>query len=115
MDIKIILQKLCYYYYFFFPVAPKIDRNMLKDVVIHASQSFKFDVKIIGEPPPKKIWMLGNITLKDGAKLNIENEPYRTKLSLINCDKRETGTYKIKAENSVGSDEATVELMVLGK
>lgn len=88
---------------------------MLKDVVIHASQTVKFDVKIIGEPPPKKTWMFGNITLKDGGKINTENEPYRTKLCLINCDKRETGVYKIKAENSVGSDEATVELMVLGK
>lgn len=96
-------------------MAPKIDRNTIKDIVIHASQSVKFDVKIIGEPPPKKTWTIGNITLKDGGKINIENEPYRTKLNIINCDKTDTGTYKIKAENSVGSDEATIELMVLGK
>lgn len=96
-------------------MAPKIDRSMLKDIVIHASQSVKFDVKIIGEPPPKKTWNFGNIILKDGAKVNTENEPYRTKLSIINCDKRDTGTYTIKAENSVGSDQATIELMVLGK
>lgn len=95
-------------------MAPKIDRSMLKDIVIHASQSVKFDVKIIGEPPPKKTWTFGNIILKDGAKVNVENEPYRTKLNLINCDKRDTGTYTIKAENNVGSDQATIELMVLG-
>lgn len=96
-------------------MAPKIDRSMLKDVVIHASQSVKFDVKIIGEPPPKKTWTFGNIVLKDGGKVNCETEPYRSKLSIINCDKRETGTYKIRAENSQGSDEATVELTVLGE
>ncbi|GIY57124.1 twitchin [Caerostris extrusa] len=88
---------------------------MIKDVVIHASQSIKFDVKMIGEPPPKKIWMFGNISSKMEEKINIENEPYRTKLSIINCDKRDTGTYLIKVENSVGSDEATMELTVLGK
>jgi predicted phage tail protein len=96
-------------------LAPKIDRSTLKDVVLHAGQSLKFDVKVIGEPPPKTLWFANDVPLKDGAHYSVDNEPYRTKLTVNTAERKDTGVYKITAENPSGKDEAFVNVTVLDK
>ncbi|KAL3252348.1 hypothetical protein MRX96_017667 [Rhipicephalus microplus] len=96
-------------------LAPKIDRSTLKDVTIHAGQGVKFDVKVIGEPPPKTTWFLEKTELKDGGPYSIDKEPYRTKFTIHNAERKDTGEYKLVAENTSGKDEATVKITVLDK
>jgi predicted phage tail protein len=96
-------------------LAPKIDRSSLKDIVLHAGQSLKFDVKVIGEPPPKTLWFANDVPIKDGAHYSVDNEPYRTKLSVNTAERKDTGVYKITAENPSGKDEAFVNVTVLDK
>lgn len=37
---------------------PRIDRTNLKNIVIRAGKSVKYDVNIRGEPPPDVTWFL---------------------------------------------------------
>lgn len=97
----------------FLIVAPKI--SGLKDIVVRAGQTVKFDAKVIGEPPPKKLWFLGKDQLKTGGKLTIEVEDYKTKLIVNSVERRDCGDYKLCVENNSGKDEAVVNLNVLGK
>lgn len=40
-------------------------------------------------------------------------EEYKTKLSVVIASRKHSGTYTLKAENSSGRDEATIEVKVL--
>lgn len=41
-------------------VKPRIDRTNLKNVVVRAGKTIKYDVNIRGEPPPTVTWFLVN-------------------------------------------------------
>lgn len=43
---------------FSFLVKPRIDRTNLKNIVVRAGKTIKYDVNIRGEPPPTVTWFL---------------------------------------------------------
>ena len=97
-------------------VPPKIDRTNLQKLTIKASQPFKFDVSVTGEPAPTISWFLNKARLESKDHLTVDcAKPNVTKLSVILCSRKDTGTYVIKADNSSGHDEASVEVVVLDK
>jgi predicted phage tail protein len=96
-------------------LAPKIDRTNLKNVAIKAGQPFKFDVNVIGEPAPTITWFQNKAHLETKDNMTVDVDSHRTKLSVLMAYRRNTGTYVIKAENSSGKDEASVEVTVLDK
>lgn len=103
------------YSFFLFSVPPRIDRSNLKDLIFKAGQNIKLDVKVTGEPPPKKEWFHNKARLSSSENLTIDNDDYKTKLSILAAVRQHSGTYTIKAENDSGKDEATIEITVLGK
>lgn len=94
---------------------PRIDRTNLKNIVIKVGQMVSFDVDIMGEPPPKVQWRFGQKHIDDGDVYNITNVDYNSKFNLIKGARKDTGKYYITATNPSGSDEAEVEITVLGK
>lgn len=100
---------------FVFSVRPIINREKLQKVTVRAGTSVKFDVDVKGEPPPTITWHFANKQLENGPTIKIDNEDYNTKIQLSETVRKNTGTYTIKAENSSGKDEATVEVIILGK
>lgn len=97
-------------------VAPVIDRSNLDDLRVRAGQMIKFDARVTGEPVPKKTWFINKARQegdKDGIK--IDEEDHRTKLVIPSCTRAHNGTFVIKAENTAGKDEVTIEVIVLGK
>jgi hypothetical protein len=83
-------------------------------MTLKAGQNIRFDVKITGEPPPSKSWFLNKARLDSRDDISIDNEDYKTKLVIIPVSRKHSGTYVIKAENSSGKDEVSVEVTVLG-
>lgn len=73
------------------------------------------DVKISGEPPPSKTWFLNKARLESKDDISIDVEDYRTKIVISNVKREHTGKLVIKAENTSGKDEATIEIKVLDK
>ena len=95
-------------------MAPKIDRSTLHKKRVKAGQSFHFEVNIIGEPPPTKVWSLKGSPITAGDKVKITNEDYSTRIFVKQSRRSDNGTYTITATNEFGKDEAEVEVIVLG-
>lgn len=83
-------------------------------VRVRAGTLIKLDVDIKGEPPPTKTWSFANKVLEQTLTLRIENEDYNTKMQISDSSWQNSGIYTLRAENSSGFDEATVEVIVLG-
>lgn len=69
-----------------------------------------------GEPTPSKSWFINKKRQengKDGVKL--DEEDHRLKLIIASATRAHNGQYQIKASNSAGSDEVTLDVTVLGK
>ncbi|KAJ9595175.1 hypothetical protein L9F63_013533, partial [Diploptera punctata] len=94
---------------------PLINREKLQKVTVRAGTSVKFDVDVKGEPPPTITWHFAGKPLENGPTVKIENEDYNTKIQLTETVRKNTGFYTIKAENSSGTDEAKVEVIILDK
>ena len=45
----------------------------------------------------------------------VQGEDYLTKLTVNDCERKHTGIYKITAKNDSGTDEAELEIVVLGE
>lgn len=102
---------------FYFPVKPRIDRSNLKPLLIRAGKPIKYDINVRGEPAPTITWYQNDLELKPNELPNnsdIKNIPYNTKISILDAVRKNSGTYKVKAVNEHGQDEATVEVNVLG-
>jgi Immunoglobulin I-set domain len=96
-------------------VKPRIDRTNLKPIVIKAGKMVKYDVNIRGEPPPTVKWMVKDTEVKSEGNIEIINVDYNTKITISDALRKNTGLYKIIAENQHGKDEADVEITVLCK
>lgn len=92
---------------------PKIDRNAMVNVKLRAGQNFDFDVSVIGEPPPSKEWSLRGAVVINSDRVKVINEPYRTKLKVIDAKRADSGEYTLTAKNVNGLDMATVTVTVL--
>ncbi|KAJ8886792.1 hypothetical protein PR048_013004 [Dryococelus australis] len=98
------------------PMRPRIDRETFKCVTIRSGRTHKWSVDVSGEPPPALSWIWrDNVTLVNTEKIKIENVDYHTDFSIVNAQRRDSGKYKLLAENASGKDQETVELTVLGK
>ncbi|KAL3252349.1 hypothetical protein MRX96_017668 [Rhipicephalus microplus] len=95
---------------------PRIDRTNLRNLTIKVGQAVNFDVDIIGEPPPTVTWEhVGKGEVKSDEVYQVDNVDYNTKFNILRATRKETGVYKVKATNASGTDEAEVEINVLGK
>lgn len=95
---------------------PKIDRSTLKDLIVKGGQQVRLDVKVSGEPAPTKTWFINKARVDDKRDdLTLDVEDYRIKLVIPSISRAHTGTFVIKAENSSGRDEASIEITVLDK
>ncbi|CAH2099215.1 unnamed protein product [Euphydryas editha] len=92
---------------------PKIDRTNMRDLTLKAGQIIRLDVKVTGEPPPTKTWFQNKERLSTRDDLTIDVEDYKTKLSVMIATRKHSGTYVLKAENSSGKDEASIQVIVL--
>ena len=94
---------------------PRIDRTNLNPVTVKVGQMITLDVNVIGEPPPVCVWKFNGKQLSSGNEFAIDNIDYNTKFNLLKAKRKDNGIYTITATNSVGMDEAQVEIIVLGK
>lgn len=94
---------------------PHINREKLRTVKVRAGENVKFDVDVRGEPPPTIKWSFADKPVETGANYRVENVDYNTKLAITDTERKLSGVYTIFAENPSGTDEATVEVIILDK
>lgn len=94
-------------------LAPKIDRNFMNKIKIRAGQNFEYNVPVIGEPPPSKDWSLKDNMVINTDRVKLVNEPYSTRLRVIDAKRCDSGEYTLIARNINGTDRATTIVTVL--
>lgn len=95
---------------------PRIDRATFKTVTLKTGRTHKWSVDVTGEPSPTLTWSWrDDIPLVTTDRIKIENTEYHTNFSIVSVTRKDTGRYKLRAENTNGRDEETVELIVLGR
>ena len=82
---------------------------------MRSGQFVKFDVDVKGEPTPTLQWIFAGSPLECKDRIKIDYDEHNTKLSIGDSIRKDTGIYTLVAENSVGRDEATVEVNILAK
>ena len=93
--------------------APRIDRNAMMDIKIHAGEPLLLNIPVDGEPPPMKNWSLNGRDIADSMRMMIINEDYRTTIRVNESKRSDTGTYKLVAQNKNGTDTCTCNVTVL--
>lgn len=94
-------------------MAPRIDRNAMKDIRVKAGQPIDLEVPVQGEPPPTKKWTLNDNPLSLNAK--IQNEDYKTILSIKSAQRGDSGVLALTASNVNGTDSVKINVIVMGK
>ncbi|XP_061166987.1 twitchin-like isoform X9 [Saccostrea echinata] len=115
-------------------VKPRImDKNKLLPIRIKRGQPFNIDVSYIGEPTPTITWKRKTLDIdsdsdteidfKEGkeeeitpdSNVRIDNStPKKTSLKYTSGDRKDTGEYTVIVANKHGSDDANIEVVVLG-
>lgn len=70
------------------------------------------EVNVSGCPTPNVSWYHGNNKLFKSSKVIMENAGSWYYLKVWSLDKEDGGSYKVKAENSVGQDMVEFEVHI---
>ena len=90
--------------------------DSLKDTQkIKAGKSLIISVNILGAPTPKASWWRNDTEIKSGLDVSVEGDGTFSRLTIKNTTGDVTGKYKVVAENSVGSDSAEFDVIILGE
>ena len=82
---------------------------------IKAGQSLILSVNIFGAPTPNVSWWHNDAEIKSDLDVTVEGDSTFSRLTVKNTSTDMTGKYKVVAENSVGSDSAEFNVVVLGQ
>lgn len=94
---------------------PLINREKLHTVKVRAGESANLITDVIGEPIPEIKWSFAGKPVETSAHYKVDNEDYNTRVVISDTERKLSGIYTIFAENTMGRDEATVEVIILDK
>lgn len=70
---------------------------------------------IMGDPMPHVTWLRNNLSLNTNTNYHITNTCGVCSLLILRVGPKDTGEYKVVAENSIGRAECSTKLTVTGK
>lgn len=87
----------------------------MRNITVKEGEPIYLDVKVSGEPPPEVGWYVNGKPLHLNTVKRVDNIPYNTKFYNDNPERKDSGKYKITAQNQYGSDAAEIEITVICK
>ena len=82
---------------------------------IKAGKSLVLSVDIRGSPKPKASWWRDDVEVKSGLDVTVDGDGTFSRLTVKNTTADRSGTYRVLAENKVGSDSAEFNVVILGQ
>ncbi|CAK9301085.1 unnamed protein product [Gordionus sp. m RMFG-2023] len=95
-------------------VAPKIDKRKIEDIKIKAGETLEIALPVTGEPPPEAKWTSNGQVIVPGVGTDIKTTEI-AKLTKKNAQRGDSGKYVLTIKNSVGEDQAEINVIVLDK
>lgn len=87
----------------------------MRNITVKEGEPIYLDVKVSGEPAPDVAWFVNGKSLQPTNHKRVDNIPYNTKFYNDNPERKDTGTYKIVAQNKYGQDQEEIEITVICK
>ncbi|XP_077868412.1 twitchin-like, partial [Saccoglossus kowalevskii] len=95
---------------------PRVELDpFMQTIKVHAGETLKIDVPIVGSPPPTVTWFKDNKPVSSKDRTTIDGTDEKALLTTVVAERGDTGTYKIQLENSQGTDTADIKVIVLDK
>lgn len=92
-----------------------LDLKALQNLTVKAGQTAKFDVPVGGEPPPECHWLKNDEPIQQNANIFVENKKGVNSVFTIKTTVRaDCGKYTLIVKNSIGENQGSAELTVLG-
>uniref|UniRef100_A0A0N5C6U2 non-specific serine/threonine protein kinase n=1 Tax=Strongyloides papillosus TaxID=174720 RepID=A0A0N5C6U2_STREA len=93
-----------------------LNHDDLKDLVVKAGQTAKWDVKIGGEPHPSVVWEKNDKVIDKVDNILVEtHKNEHTILCISSAVRADRGLYKLSVKNSCGQDSSSANLVVVDK
>lgn len=96
-------------------MAPKIDRRNIRTYNFKHGEPIFIDIKVSGEPAPEVSWLQNGKSISNTSSKRVENVPYNTKYINGAPERKDTGLYKITANNKYGHDEVEFQINIICK
>uniref|UniRef100_A0A7M4F573 Titin n=1 Tax=Crocodylus porosus TaxID=8502 RepID=A0A7M4F573_CROPO len=84
-------------------------------ITCKAGSTFTIDIPISGRPAPKVTWKLEEMRLKETERVTIKTTKERTKLTVKDSMRGDSGKYYLTLENTAGTKTFTVTVVVIGR
>ncbi|VDM35103.1 unnamed protein product, partial [Hydatigera taeniaeformis] len=94
---------------------PWIDKSRIQVTKLKVGQTFELNLRYRAEPDPEVKWFAGEKLLESDTEYQLIFNHRDTSVKVTNAQRKHTQLYKLVVSNEVGSDEATLEVVVLGK
>lgn len=93
---------------------PIIERSaMPTEISLPRGENLNLKVKVQGEPITDKAWFWGRREIKNSTSVLIDSSDYASKISVLNLERADTGTFSFRAENQHGCAEVSIEVNVM--
>lgn len=101
---------------FMLAAAPVIqyDAKYKEAQAVKVGGTLNLPITVTGIPAPKITWYFGDNELKTGNGTTVEVSDTASRLTLKNVMATQIGVYRVKAENSAGSDKAQFTTILKG-
>lgn len=95
-------------------LAPKII-SPLPDIRIKAGLIVHTDIAFVGEPAPEVTWTNGSRVLQTNERTTITSIGHHTIVHTVNCNRGDSGAYRLHLKNASGETDGTFQVVVLDR
>ncbi|CDS41841.2 expressed conserved protein [Echinococcus multilocularis] len=94
---------------------PWIDKSRIQVTKLKVGQTFELNLRYRAEPDPEVKWFAGETPIESNTEYQLIFNHRDTTVKVTDAQRKHTQLYKLVVSNEVGFDEATLEVVVLGK
>ncbi|CAH8497134.1 unnamed protein product [Schistosoma turkestanicum] len=94
---------------------PFIIKTGLKPIKVKVGEVVQLKLDFRGEPDPVAVWSKESTPLESTPEIELVFEPRTAHLKIVSAQRKDTALYTLRVSNEVGEDQASIEVVALGK
>ncbi|TGZ63952.1 hypothetical protein CRM22_006631 [Opisthorchis felineus] len=94
---------------------PFIIKTNIKPVKLKVGESVTLDLDYRGEPDPEATWSIGSKVLETTENIKLEFKERSAHLKIVSAQRKDSALYTLRVFNCVGEDQASIDVVALGK
>ncbi|TPP56261.1 Twitchin [Fasciola gigantica] len=94
---------------------PFIIKTGIKPIKVKVGEPVQLDLDYRGEPDPVATWSIDTKILENTDNIKLEFKERSAHLKIVAAQRKDTALYTLRVVNEVGEDQASIEVVALGK